>query len=327
MPNRRSASSAPSATTGAPCPDPAERGVTWADIDSFERANAGKIHIFVWDWCEQKWEGARYFERHLVREPGSDKPTAPEHEIHLLRLGSHYLLIHNFNAFCSSRGAAMDGSRSLTSHIHICPRCRCNFKTAETLAKHRELHREQPCSYDPSGRKPRLRMPNPNSRPRSTWSATKPGNAEEFMPLIIYGDLETCSDPAPTEAIAAHTPCVQKRVASAAFRAVGRNGFVVPPEELVYLTRTEAEDGEHDVVERYLRRMLRVAWRYDYWRKTVNVPANPTEEQRRQHEACQRCEMCEDKFRERLQEEGQGDATTATAPATTSPASASSATA
>ena len=58
-------------------PDPAKRGVTWADIDTFERANAGKIHMFVWDWCEQKWEGARYFERHLVREPSFDKPTAP----------------------------------------------------------------------------------------------------------------------------------------------------------------------------------------------------------------------------------------------------------
>ena len=99
----------------------------------------------------------------------------------------------------------------------------------------------------------------------------KPGNAEEFMPFIM----------APTEAIAARTPC----------RAVGRNGFVVPPEKLVYLTRTEA-----DAVERNLRRMLRVARRYEYWKKTVNVPANPTEEQRRQHEACQRCEMCEVKF-------------------------------
>ena len=269
-------------------PDPAERGVTWADIDSFEQANAGKIHIFVYDWCEIQWHGTRYFERHLVREPKFEKPAAPEHEIHLLRLGNHYVLIHNLDAFYSSRGAAMDGSRSLTNHIHMCPRCRCNFKTVQSLAK----HRRHPCSYDPSGRKPVLKMPNK----RKSVVRYKPGNSNEFMALTMYGDLETITETAPTETIAVDIPCVQKRVASAAFRAVGRNGFVVPPEELVYLTRTELEDGEHDAMERCLRKMLRLARRYDYWRKTVNVPANPTEEQLREHRARTHCQECQVKF-------------------------------
>ena len=142
-------------------------------------------------------------------------------------------------------------------------------------------------------------MPDPKSKTKLHLVRYKPGNAEEFMPLVIYGDLETCSDPAPTEAIAVHTPCVQKRVASAAFRAVAQRlrgavrGAGLPDQK--------AEDGERAAVKENLCRMLCAARHYDYSKKTVNVPANPTEEQLREHEARQRCEMCEHEARQRCE--------------------------
>ena len=55
------------------------------------------------------------------------------------------------------------------------------------------MHREQPCSYELSGRKPVLRMPDPKSKTMEHLVRYKPGNAEEFVLLVIYGDLETCS--------------------------------------------------------------------------------------------------------------------------------------
>ena len=147
-------------------PDPAERGVTWADIDSFEQA------------------------------------------------------------FCSSRGAAMDGSRSLT-HPHLPHPLQLQERQDPGAAPN------QPCSYDPSGHK----------RPQQARQCREVYGLDH---LRRPGDLQR---PRPQRGHRRATPCVQKRVASAAFRAVGRNGFVVPPEELVYLTRTEAEDGEHDAGE------------------------------------------------------------------------------
>ena len=246
-------------------PDPSQRGVCWTDIAEFERANGGLIHVHVWDWCRQEVAGKSYFERHLVREPTYGGPK-PQHEVHLLRLDAHYVLIHNMSAFFSSQGRALDGSRSRVRHV--CHRCRCGFRSAENLAQ----HQQEPCSFDPGQRKAVLRMPDVSKRQHLV--RYKPGPSAEFCPLVVYSDLEAFSDPVPQAAEDLHS--VQRRVASLAFRAVTRNGFELPTGEMVYLTRAEAGESEHAVVERYLRFLLRVGKRYLLWKKTTRpLPSAP----------------------------------------------------
>ena len=144
--------------------------------------------------------GKSYFDCHLVREPTYGGP-----EVHLLRLDAHYVLIYNVSAFFSSRGRALDGSRSRVRHV--------------------------------SGqRKAVLRMPDVSKRQHLV--RYKPGPSAEFCPLVVYSDLEAFSDPVPQAAEDLHS--VQRRVASLAFSAVTRNGFELPAEEMVYLTRAEA---------------------------------------------------------------------------------------
>ena len=266
-------------------PDPSQRGVCWTDIAEFERANGGLIHVHVWDWCRQEVAGKSYFERHLVREPTYGGPK-PRHEVHLLRLDAHYVLIHNMSAFFSSQGRALDGSRSRVRHV--CHRCRCGFRSAENLAR----HQQQPCSFDPGQRKAVLRMPDVSKRQHLV--RYKPGPSAEFCPLVVYSDLEAFSDPVPQAAEDLHS--VQRRVASLAFRAVTRNGFELPTGEMVYLTRAEAGESEHAVVERYLRFLLRVGKRYLLWKKTTNVPARPTAAEWEEHQAATKCARCDKAF-------------------------------
>ena len=170
-------------------PDPSQRGVCWTDIAEFERANGGLIHVHVWDWCRQEVAGKSYFERHLVRETTYGGPK-PQHEVHLLRLDAHYVLIYNMSAFFSSRGRALDGSRSRVRHV--CHPCRCGFRSAENLAQ----HQQEPCSFDPGQRKAVLRMPDVSKRQHLV--RYKPGPSAEFCPLVVYSDLGEFSPGAPS---------------------------------------------------------------------------------------------------------------------------------
>ena len=89
---------------------------------------------------------------------------------------------------------------------------------------------------DPCQRKAVLRMPDVSKRQHLV--RYKPGPSAEFCPLVVYSDLEAFSDPVPQAAEDLHS--VQRRVASLAFSVVTRNGFELPAEEMVYLTRAEA---------------------------------------------------------------------------------------
>ncbi|CAE7942216.1 unnamed protein product, partial [Symbiodinium necroappetens] len=64
-----------------------DRGVTWADIEEFERVNGHRLRIFVWEWHKVEWRQQTVyetvFERVVVREPKlMNHPF--EKEIHLL---------------------------------------------------------------------------------------------------------------------------------------------------------------------------------------------------------------------------------------------------
>ena len=65
---------------------------------------------------------------------------------------------------------------------------------------------------------------------------------------------------------------------------------------MVYLTRAEAGESEHAVVERYLRFLLRVGKRYLLWKKTTNVPARPTAAEWEEHQAATKCARCDKAF-------------------------------
>ena len=70
-----------------------DRGVTWADIEEFERVNGHRLRIFVWEWHKVEWRQQTVyetvFERVVVREPRlMNHPF--EKEIHLLRHENHF---------------------------------------------------------------------------------------------------------------------------------------------------------------------------------------------------------------------------------------------
>ena len=187
--------------------------------------------------------------------------------MHLLRLDEHYVLIYNMSAFLQQPGSRL-GRLQVPSPPRLSPvplwlpvRRTTWRGTSRNLAASTLASAKRFCAW-------------PDVSKRQHLVRYKPGPSAEFCPLVVYSDLEAFSDPVPQAAEDLHS--VQRRVASLAFRAVTRNGFELPTGEMVYLTRAEAGESEHAVVERYLRFLLRVGKRYLLWKKTTNVPARPT---------------------------------------------------
>ena len=265
-------------------PLPTDRGTTWADIQVFEQANGFRLRFYVWRWQEVQWQGRRYFERQLIRQPATQDFPA-EKEINLLRHEGHYCLIWNFAAFNSGRGAMMDGSQR-TSHktMHVCHRCRSSFSSAEVLRR----HQSQPCEPDPVKRKGSIRMP--EVKKLEHLVNYRPGPAEEFAPLALYADLEIESELAPAGQVGEHTHSIQQNVLSAAYLAVGRSGY--QPGRRSFLTVREEGEDKFAAVERLLTSMREEGERYLLWKRRVNIPARLTREQQLAFDASANCERC-----------------------------------
>ena len=268
-----------------------DRGVTWADIEEFERVNGHRLRIFVWEWHKVEWRQQTVyetvFERVVVREPRlMNHPF--EKEIHLLRHENHFFYIWNYTAFMSNRGTRLEGTqRTHHNTLHVCPRCRAGFKDEENL----ELHRQSPCSFDPSKRDSLLRMPDGSVEERVFYN---PSPSAELAPLVMYADLEVESQPAPTEQVAQHTVCLQENVLSAAYAAVGRSGYV--PKKQVFLTTREVGEHRFAAVERMLTEMRREGERYLLWKKSTNVPPRLTAEEQRTFDEANHCSSCKIMF-------------------------------
>ena len=267
---------------------PKDRGTTFSDIQLFEEANRGKIGCYVFEWVQVDWGERRFYESQQIRAPSVENA---ENLVLLLRVQQHYMLIHNFNAFCSRRAAELDGSRRL-SHTpqHTCARCGVNFSTEARLTKHQET----PCHRDVTQRKTVLRMPDPAKQ--EDLLRYKCRSSAELTPLTLYADLETWSEQAPDPLVGEHTSCLQHTVASAAFLAVCHNGYQVSEEDRCYLTVAEAGDHKFAVVERFLRKALMVAQDYVEWKKTTNVMPIPSTEQWERHQQATHCQRCNVSF-------------------------------
>ena len=273
------------------CLPAGDRGVTWNDIEEFERINGHRLRIFVWEWCKVEWRQQTVyetvFERVIVREPKlMNHPF--EKEIHLLRHENHFFYIWNYNAFMSNQGARLQGTQRPHHHaLHVCPCCRAGFQNERNL----ELHRQTACSFDPSKRGSALRMP--GSVVNGSLEELvfyNPGASAELAPLVMYTDLEVESQAAPTEQVAQHTVCLQENVLSAAYAAVGRNGYV--PKKQAFLTTREVGEHRFAAVERMLTEMRREGERYLLWKKRTNVPPRLTAEEQRTFDEADRCSTC-----------------------------------
>ena len=271
---------------------PPTRGVTWQDIEEFERVNNFRIRVSVWQWVKVEFGGQAFFERHLVREP-LHREDPPEHAINLLKHEDHYLLIWNFQAFMSSRGALLCGSRRAGhASLHVCNRCRANFKSEMNL----ERHQRHPCSFDPSKRGPVIRMPQTAGEEREDIVTYKPGSSAELAPLVIYMDLEVESLPAPTQEVAARVHCVQENVLSGAYLAVGRGGYA--PAKRAFLTRRGVGEHRFAAVERLLVETRREGERYLLWKKLTNLPPKLSKEEQATFDKADRCDKCRVAFEE-----------------------------
>ena len=268
---------------------PSDRGVVWSDMDRFEAANQGKIACYVWEWIKVDWGERKFFQREMVRGPTVEDAAI---QVLLLRVENHYMLIYDFNVFCSNRSAELCASRRLTTQVFACHRCGGSFKSQETLLK----HQEQPCSRDPARRATAIRMPDAEKNEHLLRYKTK--SSAELAPLTLYADLETWSETAPNVQVQEHTHCLQRNVASAALLAVTHNGFELSQDDKCFLTHAEVGEHRFAVVERFLRKALRLAKDYVDWTKCTNIMPRPTEAQWRQHGAALRCQRCNCLFRE-----------------------------
>ena len=233
--------------------------------------------LFPCGRCTAPNGGETYYERQMVCEPCYVEDAVVEHRVHLLRVGDHYSLIYNMNAFLSSNGERMAGSRSRShASVHICPTWRCGFKNKANLQNHLELARVNPCSYDAGKRTALLKFP----------------EKEKLQHLVKFEAGSPAELAPPSDAVAERVHRVQRRAASAAFRVVTHNVFMVPESEKVFLTRTENHDHEHAAIERFLRACLRQAQRCKFWRQSTNVAPQLSAEERDRHQNATRCEPC-----------------------------------
>ena len=278
---------------------PTDRGVTFEDIDAFERLNAGKVQVFVRSWMVTEWRGHRYPRAPQVRVPSV--PWAQKTvELLLYREApgkEHFMLIYDGRKFEGRQGARLGEFRKQAHSFCSmrCPRCGRPFKDREGLQR----HQAELCSENAGERFSTVRMPDA-SKPAERLLRFKASNACEMAPQMTYVDAEVFSSKPPEGLEAVSTHRKQHRLASLAYCTVGANGFQdhLPERHKMWLDRCEEGDGPNGLPKRFLESLLDLYDTYKNWKDAVNRSGAPgTDEQRAAFAAATACQMCHAGFR------------------------------
>ncbi|CAE6938650.1 unnamed protein product [Symbiodinium natans] len=263
-----------------------EGHVGFGDIDLFEAVNP-HIGIYVFKPVSTEWSATAPQTMKPLRSPSVEKP---EHEIVLLLHLDHYVLIYDFSKASSLRSAELpqECRRDNTCHWNSCHRCHNNFKSTESLKAHLKSGLCN-ASVEDRLRSQRIRLPTNVEEERLFY---KPGPSAEWAELVIYSDIEVFNDRAQETLDNNRVKALQHETASTCYTAVGRCGYEVPQQHKIHLDLCRADDAPFAVMERYLRRLLDLAFDYLNWQK-LNIPYDLTATQQADFDAAVVCSLCD----------------------------------
>ena len=265
-----------------------EGHVGFGDIDLFEAGNP-HIGIYVYKPVSTEWSATAPQTMKPLRSPSVEKP---EHEIVLLLHLNHYVLIYDFSKASSLRGGELpeECRRENTHSWNSCHRCHNNFKTTESLKRHLKSGL---CNASVADRlqSQRIRLPADAEEERLFY---KPGPSAEWAELVIYSDIEVFNDRAQEKEtlVNGRVKALQHETASTCYTAVGRCGYEVPQRHKIHLDLCRVDDVPFAVMERYLRRLLDLAFDFLNWQK-LNIPYVLTASQQAEFDAATACSLCE----------------------------------
>ena len=150
---------------------PTDRGVTFEDIDEFER-RSGATWARCRSSCALGWSRLGAGTGIPAPRKSACRPTVPwaERTVELLLYREapgreHYMLIYDSCKFDSRRGARLGECRKLSHKSRFrCPRCTRPFASREQLQEHMQTV----CSEHPGERFSTIRMPDPK-KPSERW--------------------------------------------------------------------------------------------------------------------------------------------------------------
>ena len=258
--------------------------VGFGDIDLFEAGNP-HIGIYVYKPVSTEWSETAPRTMLPLRSPSVEKP---EHEIVLLLHQNHYVLIYDFSKASSLRSAELpeECRRDNTCHWNTCHRCHGNFASLQSLKAHLKSGL---CNASVADRlqSQRIRLPADVKEERLFH---KPGPSAEWAELVIYSDIEVFNDRALEKDC--RVKALQHETASTCYTAVGRCGYQVPQQRKIHLDLCRLDDEPFAVMERYLRRLLDLAFDFLNWQK-LNIPYVLTASQQAEFDAATTCSLCE----------------------------------
>ena len=262
-----------------------EGHVGFGDIDLFEAVNP-HIGIYVYKPVSTEWSATAPQTMKPLRSPSVEKP---KHEILLLLHLDHYVLIYDFSKASSLRGGELpeECRRENTRHWNSCHRCQNNFSSTESLKKHLKSGL---CNASVADRlrSQRIRLPANVEEERLFY---KPGPSAEWAELVIYSDIEVFNDRL-QEKENGRVKALQHETASTCYAAVGRCGYEVPQQHKIHLDLCRTDDVPFAVMERYLRRLLDLAFHFQNW-QNLNIPYELTASQQAEFDAAMVCSLCE----------------------------------
>ena len=228
---------------------PHNRAPNYEEIAEFEHKNS--IGVYIFDWHFVQVESISTDWARPIRAPA----RAYEQEVLLLLHSGHFCLITNFQAFVSRQHSSIRTIKVPT--MHTCHRCMQNFDSAGNLHKHledRNCHRGLLKDSKTKLCLPGLAGKNRDEVPTKRFTGE---HKKVVHPLVVYADFETFFEQEHRVATAKLTITGNNnRVASASYHAVGSDGFEVPTNHLLWLSR------EEHAAERMIISLLKLASHY-----------------------------------------------------------------
>ncbi|CAE7516477.1 unnamed protein product [Symbiodinium microadriaticum] len=141
----------------------------------------------------------------------------------------------------------------------------------------------------------RIRLPTDLQETRLFY---EPGPSAEWAELVIYSDIEAFNDRAQedeTGQVNGRVKALQHGTASTCYTAVGRCGYEVPRQHKIHLDLCRVDDEPFAVMERYLRRLLDLAFHFQNW-QILNIPHDLTASQQTEFNTATTCLLCKRPF-------------------------------
>ena len=266
---------------------PADRSMPVSLIRDWEEANGNRIGVYVYQVCHVGLMGAGDEWVTLLRRPPGHIKF--EDEVKLLLYQGHYSLILDFQKLICRRHMTIHSYGGHTATM-ACHRCFRYFKQKEKLQAH--LARWD-CVDDSLPYKAEKSLPKANEDGSPAMDAFKKYQHLLYHQCLVPADFETNWNPADKHTKQGEKTLLlgrNKQVISAAYSAVGSEGFEVPPEHQMWLYRGP------DPVKIFLINLLKL-YRVYYEAKSNPKKIIMTEIDVQVHTSATRCGYCNSEFK------------------------------